>query len=119
MPDDITIVVRAEDRFSNVLGNFGNIMTGIKSVIDLAGSALRTFGGFASEGLTAIASYERLSASLTSLTASQLLQAGAADTSRRITTLDSGISNQIPVYFRRCCSGFSYGRSIWIYSRRK
>lgn len=87
MADEISIVVRAEDQFSNVLGNFGNIMTGIKSAIDLAGSALRTFGGFAQEGLTAIASYERLSASLTSLTASQILQAGAAETMTQAMTM--------------------------------
>jgi hypothetical protein len=34
--DEISIVVRAEDQFSNVLGNFGSIITGIESVINLA-----------------------------------------------------------------------------------
>jgi len=58
MADEITIVVRAEDSFSSVLGSFGNIMTGIKSVIDLASSAFHTFTGFAMEGLNSIAFYE-------------------------------------------------------------
>jgi tape measure domain-containing protein len=61
-----------------VLGNFGSIMTGVESAINLAGQAFRTFAGFAMEGLEAVASYERLSLALTTLNASQLLQAGAA-----------------------------------------
>jgi tape measure domain-containing protein len=77
--DEILISVRAEDNFSGVLGNFGNIMTGIKSAIDLAGDAFRTFTGFAMEGLDAIANYERLSISLQTLTASQLLMTNQAD----------------------------------------
>lgn len=39
MADDITIVVNAEDNFSGVLGNFGSIMTGIESAVNLAGQA--------------------------------------------------------------------------------
>lgn len=41
MADEITIVVNAEDNFSGVLGNFGNIMTGIKSTIDLVSGAIQ------------------------------------------------------------------------------
>lgn len=73
MADEITIVVRAEDAFSNVLGNFGNIMTGIKSTIDLVSGAIHAFTGFAMEGLNSIAFYERLEASLTTLNAAQLV----------------------------------------------
>lgn len=46
MADEISIVVRADDQFSGVLSNFGNIMTGIKSTIDLVGDALRIAGDF-------------------------------------------------------------------------
>jgi tape measure domain-containing protein len=79
MAAEVVIDIVGKDNFSSTLGNFGNIMTGIKSAIDLAGDAFRAFTGFASEGLDAIAGYERMSASLTSLSASQLLQAGAVD----------------------------------------
>lgn len=79
MSDEITIVVRAEDAFSSVLGNFGNIMTGIKSTIDLVSGAIQTFTGFAMEGLNSIAFYERLETSLTSLNAAQMVQNGMAE----------------------------------------
>jgi tape measure domain-containing protein len=75
--DDITIVVRAQDSFSGVLGNFGNIITGIKSALDLAGDAMRAFTGFAMEGLDAIASWERLTATMETLVAKELLATGA------------------------------------------
>lgn len=39
MADEVTISVRAEDNFSSVLGNFGSIMTGIESIVNLAGQA--------------------------------------------------------------------------------
>src|SRR3990172_4804372 len=45
MADEITIVVRAEDQFSGVLSNFGNIITGIKSAIDLIGQAFDAAAG--------------------------------------------------------------------------
>lgn len=79
MADEIIIVVKAKDEFSSTLGNFGNIMTGIKSAIDLAGDAFRAFAGFAMEGLDAIASYERMAASLETLVAKELLATGAAE----------------------------------------
>lgn len=79
MADEVVISVRAEDNFSGILGNFGNIMTGIKSAIDLAGDAFRLFGDFALEGLNAIASYERMAASFETLTAKELLAVGAAE----------------------------------------
>jgi hypothetical protein len=75
---DVVVNIRAEDNFSGVLGNFGSIVTGIESAIRLAADAFRIFGGFAMEGLEAIASYERMGASLQSLVASQLLMNGAA-----------------------------------------
>jgi len=78
MADEVTIVVRAKDEFSGVLSNFGNIMTGIKSAIDLVGQGFQAFAGFAMQGLEAVASYERMSISLQSLTASQLMMNGAA-----------------------------------------
>ena len=79
MATDVIINLRAEDNFSGALGNFGNIVTGIQSAVHLLGDAFRAFSGFAMEGLDAIASYERLEASLQSLVASQLLQSGAAE----------------------------------------
>lgn len=39
MADEVTISVRAEDNFSGVLGDFGSIMTGIESVVNLAAQA--------------------------------------------------------------------------------
>lgn len=79
MADEIRIVVRADDQFSGVLGNFGSIITGIESAINLAGDALRFFGDMALQGLDAIASYERMGASLETLVARELLMAGAAE----------------------------------------
>lgn len=79
MASTVEIEIVGTDSFSGVLGNFGNIMTGIKSAIDLAGDAFRTFTGFAMEGLDAIASYERIGASLESLVAAQLVMNGAAE----------------------------------------
>jgi tape measure domain-containing protein len=74
----VSIDVIAKDSFSGVLGNFGSIITGIESAINLAGQAFQVFAGFAMEGLEAVASYERLSLALTTLNASQLIQAGTA-----------------------------------------
>ena len=79
MADEVRIVVRADDQFSGVLGNFGSIITGIESAINLAGDALRFFGDMAMQGLDAIASYERMGASLETLVARELLMAGAAE----------------------------------------
>lgn len=79
MADEILINVRAQDNFSGTLGNFGNIITGIKSAIDIAGDAFRAFAGFAMEGLDAIASYERMAASFETLIAKELLMTGAAE----------------------------------------
>lgn len=76
MADDIVIVVRAEDNFSGVLGNFGSIITGVESAIRLAGDALRFFGDMALEGLDAISSYERLGLALETLVAKELLATG-------------------------------------------
>jgi tape measure domain-containing protein len=76
--DEIVISVRAEDNFSGTLGNFGNILTGIKSALDLAGDAFRAFGGLALQGLDAISSYERMSVTLQTLAASQLLMTDQA-----------------------------------------
>lgn len=78
MADQVNIVVTATDNFSGVLGNFGNIMTGIKSALDLAGQGLREFGQLAMQGLDAVASYERLTLTLESLTAKELLATGQA-----------------------------------------
>jgi tape measure domain-containing protein len=79
MTAEVIIDIIGRDSASGSLGNLGNIITGIKSAVDLAGDAFRTFTGFAGEGLDAIANYERMSASLQSLTASQILQSGAVD----------------------------------------
>lgn len=46
MADEISIIVKAEDQFSSVLGNFGNILTGIKSGIDLVAGAFNAAVGF-------------------------------------------------------------------------
>lgn len=78
MADEISIIVRAEDRFSSVLGNFGSIITGIESAINLAGQAFRAFTEFAMEGVNAVASYERLTLALTSLNAAQMVMADEA-----------------------------------------
>ncbi|HEU4341008.1 MAG TPA: tape measure protein [Candidatus Binatia bacterium] len=78
MAAEVEIVVNAKDNYSGVLGNFGNIITGISSLVNLAGQAFDAFSGFAMEGLEAIAGYERMGASLQSLVASQLLMNGAA-----------------------------------------
>ncbi len=80
MASEVRIDIVAQDNFSGVLGNFGNIITGIASAVSLAGDAFRAFSGFALDGLEAIGNYERLSATLQTLVASQMLQAGAADT---------------------------------------
>ncbi len=66
MASEVVINIRAEDSFSGVLGNFGNILTGISSAVNLAGDAFRAFGDLAMQGLDAVASYERLTLSLTS-----------------------------------------------------
>jgi tape measure domain-containing protein len=79
MTATVVVDIVGKDNFSSTLGNFGNIMTGIKSAIDLVGDGMRAFAGFAMEGLEAIGSYERLEASLTSLVASQMVQAGVAE----------------------------------------
>lgn len=49
MADEINIIVRAEDSFSSVMGNFGNIMTGIKSTLDLVGQAFNAAWDFGSQ----------------------------------------------------------------------
>lgn len=49
MADEVTIVVRAVDSFSATLGDFGNIMTGIKSAVDLAGQAFNAAYDFVSD----------------------------------------------------------------------
>jgi tape measure domain-containing protein len=74
----VTVEVVAKDSFSGVLGNFGSIMTGIESAINLAGQAFQAFTGFAMQGLDAIASYEKLSTSIEALLAVELMQHGAA-----------------------------------------
>lgn len=79
MAAEVQIDIIAKDNFSSTLGNFGSIVTGIQSAIHLAGEAFDFFKDQALAGLEAVASYERLEASLTSLVASQMLQAGAAD----------------------------------------
>jgi tape measure domain-containing protein len=79
MTATVVVDIVGRDNFSGVLGNFGNVLTGLKSAIDLVGDGFRAFSGFALQGLDAIAGYERMEASLQSLTASQILQAGAAE----------------------------------------
>lgn len=49
MADEIVIAVRAEDNFSGVLGNFGNIMTGIKSTLDIVGQAFQGVYNFGAD----------------------------------------------------------------------
>ena len=78
MAEEVTIKITAQDNFSGVLGNFGNIITGIRSAISLAADAFRMFSDFALEGLDAIASYERLTATMETLVAKELLATGAA-----------------------------------------
>ena len=77
MAADVIVNIRAEDNFTGVLGNFGSIMTGVESVINLAADAFRTFGDFAMQGLEATASYERMSATMETLAARELLASGA------------------------------------------
>lgn len=79
MTATVVVDIVGRDNYSSTLGNFGNILTGLKSAIDLVGDGFRAFTGFAMEGLEAIGSYERLEASLTSLVASQMVQAGVAE----------------------------------------
>jgi tape measure domain-containing protein len=74
----VTVEVLAKDSFSGVLGNFGSIMTGVESAINLAGQAFGFLKDQAMAGLDAVASYERLELSLQSLIASQMVQAGVA-----------------------------------------
>lgn len=78
MTATVVIDMVGKDNFSSTLGNFGNILTGIKSAVDLVGDAFRAFSGFAMEGIEAIASYERIGLSFESLVASQLMLSGAA-----------------------------------------
>jgi len=75
---NVIINITVEDNYSSRLGNFGNIMTGLKSVIDLAADAFRAFSGFALEGLDAIAQYERLTATLETLSARELMNADSS-----------------------------------------
>jgi tape measure domain-containing protein len=95
MADEISIVVRAEDQFSGVLGNFGSIITGIESAINLAGRAFSFFKDQALIGLDAIASYERLSLSLETLSAVQALQAGTAQTMTEALAQTSGEAEEL------------------------
>lgn len=52
MADEINIIVSAVDNFSGVLGNFGNVMTGIKSTLDLVGQAFNAAYDFGSQFVT-------------------------------------------------------------------
>lgn len=80
MAAEVEIAINARDNYSGVLGNFGNIITGINSLVNLAGQAFSFLGDAALEGLNAIATYERLGLALQTLSASQALQAGTAAT---------------------------------------
>jgi tape measure domain-containing protein len=95
MAAEVVIDIVGRDNFSGTLGNFGNIMTGIKSTIDLAGDAFRAFAGFALQGLDAIASYERIGASLESLVASQMLMSGAAESMAEAMAMSSGKAEEL------------------------
>lgn len=77
MADEISIVVRAEDQFSNVLGGLGSILSGITNIVS---NAVGAFGNLTMAGLDAISSYERLGLSITTMNAAQMVQAGMAKT---------------------------------------
>lgn len=86
MAAEIEIVFKAVDTTAGAfggilgnLGNMGNIVTGVKAAFDLAGDAIRLFTGYAEEGLNAISTYERLSLSLETLSASQAIISGEAN----------------------------------------
>lgn len=95
MADEILINIRATDSFSGTLSNFGNILTGIKSAIDLAGDAFRVFGDFAMQGLDAIASYERMSITLQTLAASQLIMTDQAKDMNEALAMTSEIGEEL------------------------
>jgi tape measure domain-containing protein len=95
MATDVTVNITAQDNFSGVLGNFGSIITGIESAVHLAGDAFRAFAGFALQGLEAIASYERIAASLEALVASQMLMSGAAESMAEALTMSSGKAEEL------------------------
>lgn len=76
MAAEVEVVFTATDNFTGVLGNFGSIVTGIESAIHLAGEAFGFFKDQALQGLDAIASWERLSATMETLSAKELLATG-------------------------------------------
>lgn len=95
MADEINIIVRVKDEFSSTLGNFGNIMTGIKSTIDLVSDGFRMFAGVAMQGLDAIASYERMAASLETLAAKEMLATGEASNMNEALRLASPLAEEL------------------------
>src|SRR5690349_11498271 len=70
MADEISIVVSATDNFSSVLGSFGNIMTGLKSTIDLVSGAMRDVWDFTSQFVDAASGSEQAVARFNAVLAS-------------------------------------------------
>lgn len=95
MAAQVEIQVNAQDNFSGVLGNFGSILTGIESAINLVGDAFRVFTDLAGQGLTAVASYERLEMTFQSLAASQLLMSDGAKDMNEALALTNGIGAEL------------------------
>lgn len=58
MADEISIVVNAVDNFSGVLGNFGNIMTGLRNTLDMVSGAIQGVADFTGQFVDAAAASE-------------------------------------------------------------
>jgi tape measure domain-containing protein len=95
MAAEVVIDIVGKDSFSGTLGNFGNIMTGIHSAVNLVGDAFRAFTGLAMEGLEAVASYERMGVSFEALAASQMLMSGAAEDMNEAYAMTAGIAEEL------------------------
>lgn len=95
MADEVSIIVRAQDQFSGVLGNFGSLITGIESAISLAGEAFLFFTDQAALGLEAISQYERLAATMETLVAREILMSGGAENMAEALGMAAGEAEQL------------------------
>ena len=106
MAEEITIKVTAQDNFSGVLGDFGNIITGIRSAVSLAADAFAAIIApvidFGKESILAAARVEELQV------VNQLLGKNAGISSKAVTDaaeavrsmgIEAGVSQQVIAEF--------------------
>jgi hypothetical protein len=117
--DEISIVVRAEDRFSSVLGDFGNIMTGIKSIVDLSIGAFKALAepviDFGREAILAAARVDELGvvnqvlADNAGLSRDAVI--GAADAVRSM-GIEAGVSQKVVAEFIKANLDIAYAADV-------